>query len=646
MRSMTQQTPRPPRRTNYNVRRKKKPAAFAALALLGLLVVWPLRALFAKGTTRRKVALGVCAAVGVVLVFLVADWALYSGDIHRGVHVYGVNVGGMAPDEAAAKVAETGAKDGTVALTYKGKSWTLSTAELKARLDGKAAAHDAYWYTREGNLFTRGWRRVRLWIVGSDLDPPVAFNQNAVTEAVNTIARRVEVKPVAATVVMHGTVPLVKGARDGVKVDRDAVDLLLSRAALSGETVTSDVPTRKVAPAVSTAEAKVAAEQARSFLGGPLTLKYKDHEFTIDQGELGQYLAFVAQKDGPKLKATFHSPVTNGYFDYITSQIGKPGKDASFVEIAGGKRVKVVPGSIGHGVVEAPTVANMEAAALKEGDQRVAQIVFGKAKPALSYAEAKQLGITTRVGTYTTGVSGTANRLNNVRLGAEMLDDTMIPPGGIFSVNATTGERTAAAGFKMAPTIINGKLEDTIGGGMCQISTTVFNAALGAGVEIVERHNHQLYISHYPLGRDAAVSYGSNDLKFRNDTKNWMLLKTTFSGWSLNVSLYSAPLHRKVVITTGQWYDVTPYKKERKPDPTLPAGTLSVETPGVSGESIDCFYKVYEAGKLIHDQVFKSVYMMVPEVVLVGTKAKTPSPSPSPSPSGTKKPSPSPSPSH
>ena len=134
-------------------------------------------------------------------------------------------------------------------------------------------------------------------------------------------------------------------------------------------------------------------------------------------------------------------------------------------------------------------------------------------------------------------------------LGSSLLNNTLIAPGKIFSVNATTGERTAAKGFKMAPTIIAGKLEDSVGGGMCQVSTTVFNAAFEAGLQIVERHNHELYISHYPLGRDATVSYGSYDLKFRNDTPHWILLKTDFHGLvadRLAVQRAAAPQGRRL----------------------------------------------------------------------------------------------------
>ncbi len=285
----------------------------------------------------------------------------------------------------------------------------------------------------------------------------------------------------------------------------------------------------------------------------------------------------MPQNGSPRLRVTFDSPVTRGYFDFITRQVGKPGKNATFTATAGGRRVRIRRGTPGYGVVPAATIANMNAAAAS--GRHTAAAVFGKAPPTLSYSEAKAMDITRRIGTYTTSVAGTTNRLDNVGLGSSLLNDTLIAPGKIFSVNATTGERTAAKGFKMAPTIIAGKLEDSVGGGMCQVSTTVFNAAFEAGLEIVERHNHKLYISHYPLGRDATVSYGSYDLKFRNDTPNWILLKTSFTGWSLTVSLYSAPLHRKVVAATSNWYGFVPFSVHKKDDPTLAKGKTRSTRP-------------------------------------------------------------------
>ena len=99
--------------------------------------------------------------------------------------------------------------------------------------------------------------------------------------------------------------------------------------------------------------------------------------------------------------------------------------------------------------------------------------------------------------------------------------------------------------------IINGELQNGLGGGICQVSTTVFNAAFEAGLPITARTNHALYISHYPLGRDATVNYPDLDLKFRNDTEHWLLLRTFVGAGSLTVNLYGTPLHRRVESDDG-----------------------------------------------------------------------------------------------
>src|SRR5262249_52377046 len=161
---------------------------------------------------------------------------------------------------------------------------------------------------------------------------------------------------------------------------------------------------------------------------------------------------------------------------------------------------------------------------------------------------------------------------HNVQLVSHLVDDHVIAPGQTFSFNATTGARTADKGFKEAPVIINGELQTGLGGGVCQVSTTVFNAAYEAGLPIVERTNHALYISPYPQGRDATVNYPDVDLKFVNDTGNWLLLRTWVGSSSLTVALYGTPVHRRVVSETRPLVVTGRVPTKRIPDPTLDKG--------------------------------------------------------------------------
>ena len=144
------------------------------------------------------------------------------------------------------------------------------------------------------------------------------------------------------------------------------------------------------------------------------------------------------------------------------------------------------------------------------------------------------MGIKDKLGPgYTTKYDGGGwERAENVRVATGYVTDVLVRPGDVYDFEKEIGPRTEERGFQLAKGITGpGKLEDVLGGGICQVSTTLFNAAFLAGLSIVERHNHSLYIEHYPLGRDATVTVGAN-MRFKNDTDNWILVRGTSTGIS------------------------------------------------------------------------------------------------------------------
>jgi vancomycin resistance protein YoaR len=258
---------------------------------------------------------------------------------------------------------------------------------------------------------------------------------------------------------------------------------------------------------------------------------------------------------------------------------------------------------------------------------RLADVEIVSKVPARTTAEAKAMGITGLVGGYTTIYGGIANRIHNVQLVSRLIDQTLIPPGAQFSFNRTTGERTPEKGFLEAPVIINGELQTGLGGGVCQVSTTVFNAAYEAGLPIDTRTNHALYISHYPQGRDATVNYPDTDLRFRNDTKKWLLLRTFVGSSSLTVNLYGTPTGRRVESETGPLVVTGGVPVKRVSDPTLPKGKTVVDQAGSPSRSTSVRRKVFSpSGKLLYDATWYSSYRGDYQVVRVGTKEPEPKP--------------------
>jgi vancomycin resistance protein YoaR len=179
---------------------------------------------------------------------------------------------------------------------------------------------------------------------------------------------------------------------------------------------------------------------------------------------------------------------------------------------------------------------------------------------------------------------------------------------------------------------------------VCQVSTTTFNAAYEAGLSITDRTNHALYISHYPLGRDATVNYPDTDLKFENDTGHWLWLRTFVGSSSLTVALYGTPQNRKVESDVAPLEVTGSIPVKRVADPTMTSGTEVVEEAGAPPRSTHVRRQVLNAnGDLMYDHTWYSTYVAEPEVIRYGTKPKA-EPPPPPPPKKKKTPPPPPPP--
>nr|MBA3843971.1 VanW family protein [Actinomycetota bacterium] len=320
---------------------------------------------------------------------------------------------------------------------------------------------------------------------------------------------------------------------------------------------------------------------------------------------------------------SFAGAPANAYFQRLARAINRKPKDAGFAIDAHGS-VRVTPALAGLSVDIPRSAARVLAAAQRSTD-RVATLVLATERPQRSTAAAEAMGITGTVGTYETVYGGDPNRIHNVQLVAHLVDGKLIAPGATFSFNGATGERSAAKGFLEAPVIINGEVQTGLGGGVCQVSTTVFNAAYEAGLPITARTNHALYISHYPLGRDATVNYPDTDLRFVNDTDHWLLLRTFVGSYSLTVGLYGAPQHRRVETVTAPLRVQSPPPVEKTVDATLEPGSTVIDDSGVPSQATSVERKVYSStGRLLSDATWYSSYRSEPEIIRVGPpKAKT-----------------------
>jgi vancomycin resistance protein YoaR len=176
--------------------------------------------------------------------------------------------------------------------------------------------------------------------------------------------------------------------------------------------------------------------------------------------------------------------------------------------------------------------------------------------------------------------------VDNIHRIADLLKGAIVKPGDTFSVNDFVGPRDAKHGFKPAPTIEEGEMVDSPGGGISQFATTMFNALYVAGYDIVERSPHTYYFSRYPMGRDATLSFPKPDLSFKNDTKSAALLWTEYTDTSITVKVFGDHAGRKVSVKVSPQEDVEQPPVEYIPDMTQAPDKETVKEPGQVGWSV------------------------------------------------------------
>lgn len=263
---------------------------------------------------------------------------------------------------------------------------------------------------------------------------------------------------------------------------------------------------------------------------------------------------------------------------------------------------------------------------IKEGGQPV-EIKVTAARPNVNAETLRAKMFNAALSSYTTKYNpGAANRSKNVALAAEKINGTVLAPGDEFSYNDVVGKRTAANGFLNAPVYENGKSVDGIGGGVCQVSTTLYSAVLYADLEVTSRQNHSKPVSYVPLGQDATVVDGYIDFKFKNNTDYPIKIVSSANKGVLSVEIIGTKrdTERTVKVSHTTVSVIPPTSKETKVA-ELPLGERVVTSKGKNGYVIESTKTVYENGALVRtESLGRSTYKMTQEEVNVGTGTAVP----------------------
>lgn len=622
---------------------------------------------------RRRRKLPVIAVTFVLLVGLViggaaaADRLLNDARIYSGISIGDVDVSGMTEEEAraavsaaygerasrgravvyaseearatvdvAAELAEQEAQAEQLSVEEAREDkllWVAEAGTLGAHLPVSELVQEAFAVGRDGGIA----ERVAAARDGFTVPVRLAFDEEAVEALASDIDATIgEPRQDWDVAVQDGQATLVEG-HEGTIVDRDWFRSLLTEGFLGDDPENvSFVAEASYAPLridEAAAEAARAAVQAALDVGA--SFSFEGTVWALSGGDLDSWITTEVRPAGegyvlaPMLderaaRADLVGRIRDAGFASGATVSFEVSDGEVWVTTAEGSRYPLVAEALSEGrealFGEFDRTGGVVAAAPS------VEIGWGEAPSRATFDEAVDLGLIGEIASFTTEYNdgaGTANRRHNIHHAADLLTDSIAKAnGGEWSFNDTMGEANEANGFQAAHAIVNGEYEDAIGGGICQVATTVFNAVFESGFPVTERRNHSLYISSYPTGRDAAIAYPDLDLTWVNDSSSDVLLRTRYTDSTLTVTLFGIDPGYVVADQTGDWEPGDAYKTRTKVDENEPAGTHYVKTKGADGRRVTVHRVVRDrAGNLLHEEDFASNYAPVDEVIVEGPPA-------------------------
>lgn len=234
--------------------------------------------------------------------------------------------------------------------------------------------------------------------------------------------------------------------------------------------------------------------------------------------------------------------------------------------------------------------------------------------------------ITDYISSYTTYFPKSQHdRDHNIENAANRINGTVLMPGDTFSFNQTVGQRTVQTGFRLSPVYVNGGHGMGIGGGICQVSTTLYNATLLANMKVVERQNHSMPVGYIPLGRDATVDWGNIDYKFENTSSDPVAICAIYKVGSLSFYVFGQAVKGRTVDIERSPISYADAPVQYVTDKNLPAGKTEVIESGMDGKRIKTWRLVYQDGKLVSKEYLgQSTYITKARVIARGTKSPAP----------------------
>jgi vancomycin resistance protein YoaR len=589
---------------------------------------------FPRSRRAPVVAQALAALTGGLLIFLglIFLWVLgyqlvYAGRVFPGVSVAGVEISGLSPDQAALKLSETLSYpiSGKVVFRQADKAWVVSPVQLGMVFDPSASARAAYRLGRSGGLFSALDGQIRARGFGYDIAPVIIFDQRVAYQYLQRLAQQVNQPVVEASLQVNVPSVTALPGQAGLTVNLDATLSNLSARLQTFRDGEVPVVVQELQPSVVDVSSQ--AESARQILSQPLQLAIPNAQ-TGDAGpwlfqpEVLAHLISVRKSQDGTVQIVLSSDTLHQMLSGIENQVDRQAANARFhFDDATRQLVALSASRTGRTLDVEGSIKAIQDALLR-GEHSVSLVVTETQPAVADTATAQQLGISGLLpnGVQTSYFYGShAERIQNITTASARFDGVLVAPGETFSMGETMGDVSLDNGFTEALIIYGGHTIKGVGGGVCQVSTTLFRTVFSTGFPVVERVPHAYRVSYYEetaggrdpslAGLDATVYFPLVDFKFTNDSPYWILMETYVDGSSLTWKFYSTYDGRTVRWTTTGPQNIVPAPAALfTQNPDLNPGQITQTDYAANGADVTVNRTVMKDGAVYFQDQFQTHY--------------------------------------
>ena len=577
------------------------------------------------------VLLGLVFFFGFVTVLILGYEMLYLGRIYPGVSIGGIDVGGLAPELAAKKI-DAGVNyslQGRIILYDGSQNWLVSPAALGMFLDSNATARNAFLIGHDGSLFQNLESQLNSGFFGQTKPPIFAFDQQLANQLLIELSKKVDRPMIEAGIKVEGTEIIAQQGQVGRKVDIPATLAMITNQLQKTEDGAIPLVVNEEKPRL--VDVSTQAELARKIISQPLTLTMPIDQpdqlgpWVIDPPALAGMLAFeYVNTDGKNdIQVNLDRNALNTFLTELAPSLSQNDHNARFIFNDNTHQLDLLePSTIGRSLNIDASIRSIQNKILT-GEHNIPLEIEIRTPRVTDQATADSLGIHELIHQEISYFYGSSeSRIQNITIASKNFLGLLVAPGETFSMVNSMGDVSLDNGYAEAMIIYGGRTIKGVGGGVCQVSTTLFRSAFFSGFPIVERTPHAYRVSYYEqfpnaqvnpnlAGLDATVFVPLVDFKFTNNTSNWLLMETYVSptNRTLTWKLYSTSDGR-----TTEWHTTGPTNTVPAPEPLyrenpdLPAGEVNQVDWSAEGADVSVDRTVSRDGKVILQDTVNTKY--------------------------------------